>query len=89
MQGEKEGGREEMEVMEGIRALTQPHRWSLLREALRKELDNHPYQVDRLSFLRGRGWGEPLTVMKPGEASVSGVWLRCMDIRPRTELGGS
>lgn len=50
--GEKEGGREEMGVMEGIRALTQPHRWSLLRKALRKELDNHPYQVDRLSFLR-------------------------------------
>ncbi|XP_023377760.1 forkhead box protein O6 isoform X1 [Pteropus vampyrus] len=42
--GEKEGGREEIGVMEGIRALTQPHRWSLLRKALRKELDNHPYQ---------------------------------------------
>lgn len=41
-----------MGAMEGIRALTQSHRWSLPREALRKELDNHPYQVDRLSFLR-------------------------------------
>lgn len=41
-----------MGAMEGIRALIQSHRWSLPREALRKELDNHPYQVDRLSFLR-------------------------------------
>lgn len=53
--GGKDVGRKEMGVMEGMRALAQPHRWSLLREALRKELDHHPHLADRLFSGRGAG----------------------------------
>lgn len=76
--GRKEGGKEEMGAsVERIRALAQPHRCSLLWEALREELDHHVHLVNRLGFLReGLGW----TVERhPYLALGLGGWTETLD----------